>query len=127
MSGQFKRVTPKFYTTHLQQTRTFYEQILGFTCLAYEPDWGWSLYGRDHVQIMYTLPNEHLPFREPMFTGSIYIYLETAIEELWLNLKDQVQVAYSLNSFEYGMREFAIYDNNGYMLQFGQEIAEENL
>jgi len=22
------------------------------------------------------------------------------------------------------MREFAIYDNNGYLLQFGQEIAE---
>jgi len=24
---------------------------------------------------------------------------------------------------DWGMREFAIYDNNGYMLQFGQEIA----
>ena len=28
----------------------------------------------------------------------------------------------SHEDFEHGMREFAIYDNNGYMLQFGQEI-----
>ena len=25
-----------------------------------------------------------------------------------------------------GMREFAIYDNNGYLLQFGQEIDEQS-
>jgi hypothetical protein len=29
-----------------------------------------------------------------------------------------------MENFEYGMREFAIYDNNDTMLQFGQEIDE---
>jgi hypothetical protein len=28
-----------------------------------------------------------------------------------------------MEDFEYGMREFAIRDNNGYILQFGQEIS----
>jgi hypothetical protein len=27
-------------------------------------------------------------------------------------------------NFFYGMREFAIRDNNGYILQFGQEISD---
>lgn len=30
---------------------------------------------------------------------------------------------YPVEDFGYGMREFAIYDNNGYLLQFGQEIS----
>jgi len=28
-------------------------------------------------------------------------------------------VVYPIESFDYGMREFAIRDNNGYILQFG--------
>jgi len=31
-------------------------------------------------------------------------------------------VVYPLEDCAYGMREFAIRDNNGYILQFGQEI-----
>ena len=30
-------------------------------------------------------------------------------------------VVYPMETFGYGMREFAVYDNNGYLLQFGQE------
>jgi hypothetical protein len=33
-------------------------------------------------------------------------------------------VCYGIEDFFYGMREFAIYDNNGYLLQFGQPISE---
>jgi len=40
-----------------------------------------------------------------------------------VRLKDKVRVCYPLENFEYGMREFAIYDNNGYLLQFGQETG----
>jgi hypothetical protein len=28
-----------------------------------------------------------------------------------------------MEDFHYGMREFAIFDNNGYLLQFGQPLA----
>ena len=43
-------------------------------------------------------------------------------EQIWERLKDKTNVCYPIETFEYGMREFAIYDNNGYLLQFGQEI-----
>ncbi len=31
----------------------------------------------------------------------------------------------SPKNFSYGMREIGVYDNNGYLLQFGQEIRAE--
>jgi len=34
-----------------------------------------------------------------------------------------VRICYPIETFEYGMREFAIYDNNGYLLQFGEAVV----
>ena len=40
-------------------------------------------------------------------------------------VKDKAKIVYPLEDFEWQMREFAIYDNNGYMLQFGQDISTD--
>jgi hypothetical protein len=40
------------------------------------------------------------------------------------DLKAKTKICYSIENFEYGMRKFAIYNNNDYVLQFGQEINE---
>jgi uncharacterized glyoxalase superfamily protein PhnB len=67
-------------------------------------------------------PNEHLPFDKPGFTGTFYFQTED-VNSIWEKLRDKVAVVYPIEDFEYGMREFAVRDNNGYILQFGQEIA----
>ena len=67
---------------------------------------------------MVATPNAHVPFDRPGFTGSFYFDVDD-VEALWVDLKDHVEIAYPMEEFHYGMREFAIYDNNGYMLQFG--------
>ena len=41
---------------------------------------------------------------------------------MWTKVRDKTRICYGIENFDYGMREFAIDDNNGYMLQFGQEI-----
>jgi hypothetical protein len=38
--------------------------------------------------------------------------------------KDSARIIYPIENFFYGIREFAIEDNNGYCLQFGQEIED---
>jgi len=38
--------------------------------------------------------------------------------------KQNKTIVYPIENFYYGMREFAIRDNNGYILQFGQEITD---
>lgn len=71
---------------------------------------------------MFAFPNEHEPFEKPIFTGSLYVNVDD-VDTLWEKLKDKTKICYPVENFEYGMREFAIYDNNGYLIQFGQEIT----
>jgi hypothetical protein len=62
-----------------------------------------------------------MPFEAPALTGALYIHCDD-VEEAWTKVKDVARVCYPIEDFDYGMREFAIFDNNGYVLQFGQEI-----
>lgn len=97
----------------------FYGDVLGFHCVSSSE--GWGCVSLDGVEVMFALPNQHLPFAKPMMTGSLYFKTDD-VDSFWLRLKDCCQVEYALEDFEYGMREFAVRDNSGYLLQFGQEI-----
>ena len=117
------KLTPMLTTTDLKATVDFYVQTLGFTCNALHMKWGWTSMELDNIEIMFALPNDHMPFDKPIFTGSFYFKTDN-VDLLWERLKDKTQICYPIENFEYGMREFAIYDNNDYLLQFGQEINE---
>lgn len=114
---------PMLWTEDLDRTIEFYTEILGFTANETNYDWGWASLSVDDVSLMLARPNAHTPYEKIGFTGTFYFNTDN-VDTLWEKLKDNVKVCYPLENFEYGMREFAIYDNNGYMLQFGQEIAE---
>lgn len=114
-------LAPMLWTRHLNLTVGFYTSILRFSCDELNEKIGWASLSRDNIQIMLAVPQQHPEFKEAQFTGSIYIYTDD-VEKLWKEYKDKAEVAYPIDNFEYGMREFAIYDNNRYMLQFGQEI-----
>ena len=62
------------------------------------------------VWFMVATPNAHRPFDTPRVA-----------------VKDHVRVCYPIEDFHYGMREFAIFDNNGYLLQFGQPTAQKEI
>lgn len=117
----FNKLTPMLWTRDLKGSVHFYTDILGFECESISEEWGWASVKRDNVAVMFAIPNEHEPFERPSFTGSLYIKTDN-VDTIWNHLKDTVKVCYPIENFEYGMREFAIYDNNGYLLQFGQEM-----
>lgn len=119
---KFKNLIPMLYTEDIKGTVEFYTNVLGFECGALSKEWGWASLHRDHVSLMLAQPNEHLPFERATFTGSFYFKVDE-IEAFWQEVKNEVKICYPLEDFEYGMREFAVYDNNGYLLQFGQEIS----
>ena len=118
---QFKSLRPMLYTSALDETISFYKDVLGFTCGERNEDWGWAALHREEVEIMLARPNVHTPFERPVFTGSFYFTVDD-VEALWAQLRTKAKVYYELETFEWQMREFAIYDNNGYLLQFGQPI-----
>lgn len=120
---KFEAITPMLRTKDLKGSVEFYTRLLGFECGALSEEWGWASLNRDGVTIMLALPNAHEPFERPSFTGSLYIRCDD-VDAMWRQVKDQAKVCYPVEDFEYGMREFAIYDNSGYLLQFGQEIPD---
>jgi predicted oxidoreductase (fatty acid repression mutant protein) len=119
-------LSPMFWTKHLNLTVMFYTNILKFKCDELNEKIGWASISRDNVQFMIVEPRQHPEFIETQFTGSVYIHTDD-VDKVWKELKDKVEVVYPIDNFEHGMREFAIYDNNKYMIQFGQEIDESKL
>ena len=120
---KIKKLTPMLWTEQLQETIDFYTQTLPFICRDRNDEWGWAALHLCEVDIMLAKPNAQIPFDKPVFTGSFYFEVEN-VAEWWAQLKDQAQVCYPIETFDWGMREFAIFDNNGYILQFGEEVAE---
>jgi len=115
---------PMCSTEDLRGTVDFYVDKLGFTCDAMSEDLGWASLSLDGAGMMFSRPNEHTAYDKIGFTGSFYFNTDD-VDELWERLKDKATVCYGIEDFHYGMREFAVYDNNGYLLQFGQEIEEK--
>jgi uncharacterized glyoxalase superfamily protein PhnB len=112
-------VVPLLTVPDIGQAVRFYVDVLGFYC-ANQME-GWACVEKDGVEVMFALPNEHIPIDKPQLTGSIY-FKSDDVDSLWKLLKDKATVVYPIENFDYGMREFAIRDINGYCLQFGQPI-----
>jgi uncharacterized glyoxalase superfamily protein PhnB len=111
----------------VEETVRFYSDKLGFSQTGSSRDSSWAEVQRDGIAVMFALPNLHMPrWDKPVFTGSFY-FLTDNVDEVWNAVKDELKVCYPLSDFDYGMREFAVFDNNGYLIQFGQELKTEAL
>lgn len=119
----FQQLKPMLRTWDLAGSVAFYCEVLGFECVARNDEWGWAHVRREAAEIMLSGPNEHEGDKAPAFTGSLYITCDD-VDAVWGAVSGRAKVCYPIESFEYGMREFGIYDNNGYLLQFGTVIAE---
>jgi uncharacterized glyoxalase superfamily protein PhnB len=111
-------------TWDIPGTIKFYTELLGFEFVATTVDEGsgWASLHHGDVSIMLSGPNEHEGDTHPAFTGSLY-FNTGDVDQIWEQVHDKARVCYPIEDFEYGMREFAVYDNNGYLLQFGREIG----
>ncbi len=123
----FKQVIPTLRTADIRKTINFYEKFLGFECKTFDEDWKFASLQRDEITLQWAAPDAKFPFREEgvfqhaKLTGSIYFYIDD-VDALYEQVKDEVKICYHLQSFDYGMREFGMFDNNGYLLQFGSQM-----
>ncbi len=104
----------------MDKTIQYYGDILGFKCTS-RMDNEWSKVERDDISIMFSCRYGDDKDGPTNMTASIYLFTNS-VDELWEEFNDKTQVIYPIETFDYGMREFAILDCNGYMLQFGQEV-----
>ena len=112
----------------LDETINFYTQMLNFTLDATwgpEPDGPptWCSLDYGPAGIMFT----HGALDDaggPALTGSLYFYPEN-VDRLYEALVERgASALLAPMDREYGMRDFAIEDPNGYLLQFGQPLDE---
>lgn len=122
---KLKSITPMLRTWKLQESVAFYTGVLGFVVDATNAASGWAALHRDDAALMLSEPNPHEGDKYPRFTGSLYFNVDD-VDAIWQQVKTKAAISYPPETFFYGMREFGIYDNNGYLLQFGQEVAKPN-
>jgi len=109
-------------TWDLGASIAFYTEVLGFTCDSFSDTDGWASLRRDAVALMLARPNRHVREAAPKLTGSLYFKIDD-VDGLWNLIRNKVRVCYPIENLEYGMREFGAFDNQGYLLQFGQPLS----
>ncbi|MBT8273919.1 MAG: bleomycin resistance family protein [Bacteroidia bacterium] len=117
-----KDLIPILETNNMDETIKYYESVLGFKCIGRMNN-DWARLERDKISLMFSGRYNENDHPNTFMTGGLYIYTDT-IDLLWTELKENVKVCYPIETFEYGIREFAIYDCNDYLLQFGQDLSE---
>jgi lactoylglutathione lyase len=125
-SLMLKKLTPNLMVEDVQQTFSFYRDVLGFKVLMTLPDqppFDFAIIQRDQVELMFQ-SRASLSENVPALTGhpigasqTFYIEVE-GLTNLYKNLRDQVDIVVDLHTTFYGTREFYFRDVNGYILSF---------
>ncbi|HEY2761453.1 MAG TPA: VOC family protein, partial [Pirellulales bacterium] len=112
------RVLPCLLVSDMRRSLNFYVETLGFVQTGYYPIPSEPVHTevrRDDVAIiLYTEP-VHGRDQQPAFTGALYLF-PAAIDQVAEELSGKVPFAWGPEDTEFGFREFAIRDPDGYTL-----------
>ena len=64
-------IIPMLTVPNIPAAVKFYRDLLGFDCINQTE--GWACLSHDGVELMLAMPNTHVPFERPQFTGSLYL------------------------------------------------------
>lgn len=116
------RVLPCLLVSDMRRTLDFYVDVLGFTQTGYYPiesDPIRTEVRRDDVAlIFYSEPVRGLG-DAPVQTGLLYVFPES-VDRLADEFRAKVPFLWGPEETEFGVREFAIRDPNGYVLAFAE-------
>ena len=124
------KLAPNLMVEDADRTISFYKDVLGFELVLAVPDGGptdWAVMKCGNVEMMFqskTSLVEEIPLlKDREIGGALYFYVEVDdIKGLYANLRDKVTTVRDLRTTSYGMQEFLIQDNNGYLLAFAQRV-----
>ena len=120
MVAMGQTVRPSLLARNLSETRAFYVDGLGFAATGFYPDEEnphWIELRRDGVVLyFYDDPPVGTP-DQPVMSGTLYLYPES-VDALADELRGKVAFAWGPETMDYGMREFAVQDPNGYYIAF---------
>jgi catechol 2,3-dioxygenase-like lactoylglutathione lyase family enzyme len=116
------RVLPCLLVSDMRRSLDFYRDVLGFTQTGYYPIESEPIrteVRRDDVAIILYSEPVRGSDQPPTFTGALYVFPES-IETLADELRGKVPFAWGPEDTDFGIREFAIRDPDGYTLVFAK-------
>lgn len=117
-----RRVLPCLLTSDMRRTLDFYIGVLGFTQTGYYPiesQPSRTEVRRDGVAIIFYSESDHGLGEKPALSGLLYVFPES-VDELADEFRGKVPFLWGPEETEFGVREFAIRDPNGYVLAFAE-------
>lgn len=137
MTTKFKKLTPDLMVLDIAQSVDFYVDKLGFILDMAVPEnknaieqtlspnkkYVYAMVHKDEAFLMFMRKDVYsadvnaladLPIGA---SASFYIDVDD-IEEIYADLKDKVEIVKDISTTWYGMTEFYIHDNSGYILAF---------
>ena len=115
-----QRLVPALLVRDMAETLEFYGR-LGFKLTGCHPIGKptWAEVCRDSVTLQFhTQPPRGTP-TTPVFSGTLYVFPES-VTALADEYHGKVEFAWGPEVMDYGMREFAVQDPNGYFLAFSE-------
>ena len=123
----YTRLTTNLMVESVDETVAFYQNILGFTMINSVPDDNgnlqFAIMSKDGLALMFQEKNnliEECPILntpEVHPSATLYIMVDD-FNSLYSDLKSKHEILADIHETFYGAKEFAIADNNGYVLTF---------
>lgn len=120
-------LSPNIFVSDINKTIEFYKQ-LGFSVIATVPEEGnyvWAMMKCEDVTFMfqtYESLGDSLPEIHRTNGGSLLFYINVkGIRAFYEALKEKATIFKGLEKMFYGATEFAVKDNNGYVLTFAED------
>lgn len=115
---ELSHIVPILPTPDIEQTLHFYVHILGF-----ENDWNWENNTMIRVKRgSITLIFEKNENPTTKIKGMDFMLFLSGIDNFYNEVRDKVKLTDDLEDKPWGLREFAIQDNNGIFLRFAESI-----
>ncbi len=118
------RVLPCLLVGDIRRSLDFYLDVLGFTQTGYYPIESEPIrteVRRDDVAIVLYSESARGVIEKPSFSGALYVFPES-IGRLADELRGRVPFVWGPEDTDFGMREFAIRDPDGYTLVFAERV-----
>ena len=135
-----KKLSPNLMVKDVRETVEFYKNNLGFELVMVVPETKdgilteipedkevvYAVVKNGNVELMFqaegSLKEDIAAFADYQIGASISLYIEVEnIEHFFNYIKEKVEVTKELSITWYGMNEFYIRDNNGYILGFAEQ------
>lgn len=129
MPYEIKKLTPNLIVSSVEQSLTFYCDVLGFTKTATVPEeapYAFAIVQSGNVEIFLNAQGpaveEYPAFAGRPIGGTLTLYMEvTGVEKIYDSLKARVKVAMPIEKKFYGVTEFAFEDPDGYLVTFAEK------